>query len=74
MTYGIFSLESGNALSWFDSEDAALDAAGRLLSAEPEAKESVGVMWFDDRGHPVESLQGEALLDALRESGVAVGV
>jgi hypothetical protein len=66
MTYGIFSLESANALSWFDSEDAAFEAARRILRGEPEARESLGIMQFDDSGHPVGSLYGQELLDALQ--------
>jgi hypothetical protein len=63
--YGIFSLESGNALEWFDSDDDAIDALKRLVAEEPEAVEAVGVMEFDDAGHPTWSLFGAQLVQAL---------
>jgi len=61
MTYGIFSLASGNALKWFDSEDEAFAAAQAILRSEPEASDSIGVMAFDEHGHPAHSWQGEEL-------------
>lgn len=70
MTYGIFSMESGNALAWYDSEAEALEAAHRLLRAEPDAVESVALMEFDDRGHPQHSWLGQDLHAAA--GGVAV--
>ncbi len=66
MTYGIFSLESGNALAWFASQDEALDAVRQIIEGEPDAIDAVGLMEFDDRGHPSAALQGQELVAAAR--------
>lgn len=65
MTYGIFSLESGSAIAWFDSEEAALDAARQIIDGEPDAVNSIGVATFDDGGHPEHAVQGPVLRDML---------
>jgi hypothetical protein len=64
MTYGIFNLDSGNALAWYDSQPEALAAVGKLLGGEPDSAESVGLMEFDDNGHPTQSLLGQELAAA----------
>lgn len=64
MTYGIFSLDSGNALKWFASEDEAFRAVHAILRSEPDAAGSLGVMAFDDNGHPSGSWHGDALMRA----------
>jgi len=66
MTFGIFSIESGNALSWFSSEEEAFSAVRTILQSEPEAIDSLGLMDFDDRGHPFRAWHGQELQDAAR--------
>lgn len=66
MTFGIFSLDSANALRWFDSEEAAFHGVRQILADEPGAIDSVGVMAFDEQGHPVTSWHGQELMSAVR--------
>jgi hypothetical protein len=69
VTYGIFNLDSGNAIAWYDSADAAFRAALRIAEQEPEAVDSLGLMEFDDDGTPRQALEGQELINAA--TGVA---
>jgi hypothetical protein len=44
MKYGIFSLESGSALAWYGSADAAFDAVRQIAESEPEAIDGLGLL------------------------------
>ncbi len=61
MKFGIFNQDTGNAVAWFDSEDAALEAISRVLRAEPEAIGELGLVEFDEHGHPQRVRQGDEL-------------
>jgi hypothetical protein len=63
MKYGIFGLESGSALAWYESADAAFDAVRQIAESEPEAIDGLGLLEFDDNGAPRNSLQGQDLLN-----------
>jgi hypothetical protein len=61
MTYSILSLESGNIIESYGSEDRAIMAAARILETAP--KDSFAVVVFDDRGIPVETLEGPEIVE-----------
>jgi hypothetical protein len=67
MKYALFSLASGTAIAWFDSEEESADAVLQLAETEPEAIDNIGLTLFDERGRPEDSLHGEELLEAARE-------
>jgi hypothetical protein len=63
MTYGIFNVESGNALAWFDSQEAAYAAVLRMADAEPEAIDELGLLAYGDDGAPLgPAVMGEELI------------
>lgn len=64
MTYGIFTLDSGTALAWFDSPRDAFEAVIQIAESEPDAVENLGFMEFDDDGEPTHALQGQELVNA----------
>ncbi len=64
MTYGIISLDTGNALAWYSSDAEAFAAARKILEGEPEAIDNFGVAAFDETGRAVESWTGNALVQA----------
>ena len=66
MTYSILSLNSGNILESYRSEQRAIEAAARILESEPTAEASFALVTFDDEGMPVESVDGSALAQKLR--------
>ena len=61
MRFGIFSFGSGNVVAWYDSEPAALEAVGKLFRDEPDCVDDVGLMQFDEHGHPERAVQGARL-------------
>lgn len=67
MTYSILSLDSGNVLESYETERRALEAVARIRGQEPVAADAVAVVTFDDAGMPVDSIDGIALLERLRE-------
>lgn len=60
-SYGIFHLDSGNAFAWFESQGEAIEVVRRIISNDPDSLELVGLMEFDETGHPMRSLHGQDL-------------
>jgi hypothetical protein len=57
MYFGIFD-SAGNALSWYDDEQAARAGLDRMVEGVPDAAENLVIFQFDDQGDPV----GDAIL------------
>ena len=62
LTYSLFSLDTGDLIEAYSSEDAALALAARMVEQEPEARDLIGLVVTDADGSIVSTASGEALL------------
>jgi hypothetical protein len=60
MTYAIVYKDSGDFLADFESLDEARSALHDLLQERPSVREHIGLMEFDDAGHPTRALDVES--------------
>jgi hypothetical protein len=60
MTYALVYKDSGDFIADFESLDRARSAAQDLLEGRPSMREHIGLMEFDDAGHPTRSHEIES--------------
>ena len=53
MSYAILYAQNGDFVADFDSHDEAIGALRVYVAEHPSVSEQVGLMEFDDAGHPV---------------------
>ena len=53
MSYAILYAQNGEFVADFDSHDEAVGALREYVAEHPSVSEQVGLMEFDDAGHPV---------------------
>ncbi len=52
MTYAVIYAQNGEFIADFDSHDEAVEALCEYVAEHPSVSEQVGLMEFDDSGHP----------------------
>jgi hypothetical protein len=57
MTYAIVYVENGDFVADFETRDEARAALRKFVVEHPDTHEQVGLMAFDDDGHPASDFQ-----------------
>ena len=52
MTYAVMYAQNGELIADFESHDVAVEALRQYVAEHPSVIDQVGLMEFDDSGHP----------------------
>jgi hypothetical protein len=64
VTYGIWNLEAGSAIAWFDSTRDAYEAVLLIAATDPAAIDELGLVTYTDDGAPTgEAMIGQELIN-----------
>jgi hypothetical protein len=67
MTYAVLYARNGDFIADFDSQEEAVEALRDFVSDHPSVSEQVGIMAFDEDGHPASSFTPASALQAHRQ-------
>lgn len=67
MTYAIMHAQNGELIADFDSHDEAVEALREYVAEYPSVIDQVGLVEFDDSGHPAGEFVPASALASGRE-------
>jgi hypothetical protein len=67
MTYAVVYAQNGELVADFDSQGEAVEALRDYIADYPSVSEQVGLMVFDDEGHPAGEFVPASALTAEHE-------